>query len=95
MIVETIYNFFIWFYQNTILRALPPSLPGVSIDSFTSYINNFTNSISGILYIFNKILPVGLLITSLLAIMTLEIGLFIIRMFVTGWNATRGSGAKV
>ena len=94
MIIDTIYNLVTYFLQQTVLR-LGMDLPGISIDTFSYYLNTFSDSIGGILYVINKFFPWDLMIQAFLGIMGLEILLFTIRMAVTGWNMVRGSGAKV
>jgi len=77
-------------FQNTILKILPSSVPGLSINDLQAALAGVETTMTSVLSGFGFIAPVGLLLALVLVVMSAEVSLFLFHVAMTIVKLIRG-----
>lgn len=95
MIADGIVSMVIWFIQTVFLKLLPVNLPFLSYSKYDEAITTISSYTENFLVVADTIIDIDLVIYCALAVISLELLLFMFRALNWGINIVRGSGAKV
>jgi hypothetical protein len=79
--------------QKFVLNTLPTSFPGLTIDNYTGFLNNVNSSLVFAYSRIGNFMPIGLILTCLIVVITAELTLLTFKAGIFVVNLVRGSGA--
>ncbi len=93
MIIDTLINFLIWIYQNTLLKILPNDFSFFSFQDYLGYLNSARENLVPSLAAINQFFAIDVLLYCLAAMIAGELLLLGVKIVMYVINVFRGAGA--
>lgn len=93
MMFEAVINLIIWIYQHTLLAILPEDFSFFPYSVFVENLNSTKEVILNVFGYLSAFFPIDFMITTIYAILVLELILFGVKGAMYAINLVRGAGA--